>query len=398
MRLLSRRFIHSSRRPIEVARLFGIPIKLDVSWLPMAVLHVWLVAEFWFAKGLGKAFSPWVYLALGIIVTAFFFASILVHELAHALVARLEGMQTYDIQLHIFGGWARLIGEPRTALSELRIAIAGPASSFLLAVLFWLGLLSVDALGSRRDPTTLAAINAFLYLAVANLTLAMFNLLPGLPLDGGRALRAILWQRRNDVISATKTAKQFGVAIAYMLISYGLFLCVQGLWRGTLWQDVLAAAWLLAVGFFLMNGAENDYRFRLQQQATPAQPLLLEGTVGAIMRTPSVSVQPELTISEFIDRVLAQHRQTSFPVAHDGRLHGMLALERLRAVPQEEWESLAIRDVMLPIEDAHFVSVRASIEHAAHKCKTSPLGHLAVIDSEGLLVGSLLEEDLRKAA
>jgi Zn-dependent protease/CBS domain-containing protein len=388
---------HSSHRPIQVARLFGIPIKLDATWAPMALLHIWLVWQFWFVRSLGNSFTPWIYMTVSVAVTGGFFASILIHELAHALVARVEGMKTYDIQLHIFGGWARLIGEPRSALSELRIAIAGPATSFMLAVAFWLCLLAADTFSSRRHPVTLLAINAFLYLAVANLTLAMFNLLPGLPLDGGRALRAWLWHRRKDVLSATKTAKQFGVAIAYMLISYGLFLVVTGAWRGTILQDVLAASWLLVVGLFLMNAAENDYRFRLQQNAA-AQPSSGEGTVGAIMRTQIVSVLPELTISEFIDRVLAQHRQTSFPVARGGRLHGMLALERLRAVPQEEWERLAIRDVMLPIEDAHFVSAQASIEHAEDKFKTSPLGHLAVIDNEGLLVGSLLAEDLRKAA
>jgi Zn-dependent protease/predicted transcriptional regulator len=390
---------HSSKHPIELMRLFDIPIKLDVSWLPMVVLHTWLVSQFWFASGLGNAFSNGFYFALGAVVTVFFFASILVHELAHALVARLEGIQIYDIQLHIFGGWARLIGEPRTALTELRIAIAGPASSFLLAVFFWLCLLTTDTLGSRRNPLTLAIINAFLYLAVANLTLAMFNLLPGLPLDGGRALRAWLWHRRKDVLSATKTAKQGGTIIAYMLMSYGIFLIVSGIWRGTLWQNVLSAVWLLAVGVFLMNAAENEYRFRLQQQeAATSNNAAFENTVEAIMRKQIVSLKPELTVSEFIDRVLTQHRQTSLPVAHNGRLHGILALEKLRAVPKEQWERLAIRDVMLPVEEAHFVTLHTTIEYAARKIKTSQLGHLAVIDREGLLVGSVTAEDLRKAA
>lgn len=382
------------QRPLVVARLFDIPIKVDATWLPMALLHTWLVAQFWFARSLGNAFPLWVYLLHGLIATALIFVSFLVHELAHALVARLEGLQTYDIQLHIFGGWARLIGEPRHALSELRIAVAGPASSFLLSVLFWLCLLAVNLVAGQREASSLITINTFLYLAVANLTLAMFNLLPGLPLDGGRALRAWLWHRRKDVLSATKTAKQFGVAIAYMLISYGLFLFVYGAWRGTLWRDTLAAAWLLAVGVYLMNAAENDYRFRLQQQSERAASSTTEDTVGAVMRTPVVSVEPHITVSEFIERTLTQHRQTNFPVALGGKLHGILALERLRAVPQEQWERLAIRDVMLPIDETHFVTVRASLAHVARQLEHNEFHWLAVIDNEGQLVGSVSKEDL----
>lgn len=393
--------------PFQLARLFGIPLMIDYSWLPMAVLHVWLVAEFWLARGLGAWLPQWTYFIIGTVVTALFFASILIHELAHALIARLEGIEIYDIQLHIFGGWARLVGEPRTALAELRVAIAGPASSFLLAVLFWLCLFAVQQLGAHNDPAVEAAASSFKYLAAANLTLAIFNLLPGLPLDGGRALRAWLWHRRKDVLSATRTAKRCGVAIAYMLISYGMFLLGSGLLRGTLWRDVLAASWLLVVGVFLMRAAEQDYRFRVEQRAHEDELQQLQaqasaqwnvaGTVGAVMRTPVVSVAPELKVSEFIDQILAEHRQTIFPVAREGRLHGMLALERLRTVPESEWERRLIREVMEPVDETHFVTVRASLNHAAHKLKANPFGQLAVLDGDGLLVGYLGEAEVATA-
>lgn len=391
----------------QIARLFGIPLIIDYSWLPMAVLHVWLVAEFWLARGLGNGLPHWAYVVIGTLVTALFFASILIHELAHALVARLEGIEIYDIQLHIFGGWARLVGEPRTALAELRVAIAGPASSFLLALLCWLCLFAVQLLGAHNDPAAEAAASSFKYLATANLTLALFNLLPGLPLDGGRALRAWLWHRRKDVLSATRTAKRCGVVIAYMLISYGVFLLGSGLVRGTFWRDALAASWLLAVGVFLMKAAEQDYRFRVEQRAYEEEAQRLQaqvsaqwnvtGTVGAVMRTPVISVAPELKVSEFINQVLAEHRQTIFPVARDGRLHGMLVLERLRALPETEWERRLIRDVMEPVDERHFVTVRASLEHAQHKLKASPLNQLAVLDGDGFLVGCLGTTEIKPA-
>jgi CBS domain-containing protein len=237
----------------------------------------------------------------------------------------------------------------------------------------------------------------FKYLLAANLTLAMFNLLPGLPLDGGRVLRAWLWHRRGDIVSATRTAKRFGVAIAYMLISYGIFLIVYDGVRGRLSQDFLAAAWLLLVGVFLMNAAEQDYRIRVFQQAEEQQQAArwkIAGTVGSVMRTPPVSVLPDLKVSEFIDRILTKHRQTGFPVARDGRLHGMLLLQRLREVPKEKWEQVIVRDVMEPIDESHFVTVRASIDHATRKLKSNQIGQLAVIDGEGILVGYLCETDL----
>ncbi|MBI1762502.1 MAG: site-2 protease family protein [Acidobacteria bacterium] len=391
----------------QLARLFGIPLIIDYSWLPMAVLHVWLVAEMWLARALGDQLPQGAYLIIGVLVTALFFASILLHELAHALIARVEGIEIYDIQLHIFGGWARLVSEPRTALAELRIAIAGPASSFLLAALFWLGVQLVQLLGAPRDPAAAAAVSSFKYLAAANLTLALFNLLPGLPLDGGRALRAWLWHRRKDVLSATRTAKRCGVALAYLLMLYGVFLLGSGLMRGTFWREALAAAWLLVVGVFLKNAAEQDYRFRVEQRAYEDETQRLQaqttaqwnvaGTVGAVMRTPVISVAPELKVSEFIDQVLAEHRLTIFPVAREGRLHGMLALERLRAVPKSEWECRLIRDVMEPVDETHFITVRASLAHAARKLKANPLGQLAVLDSDGLLVGCLSETDVSAA-
>lgn len=399
-------------RPFQIARLFGIPLMIDYSWLPMAVMHVWLVSEFWLPSEVKPRLPLWQNFALGTAITLLFFASVLGHELAHALVARLEGIQIHDIQLHIFGGWARLIGEPRTAMAEFRVAVAGPVASFLLAVFFWLWLYTVQEFssGSRAAHTAAAA---FLYLASANLLLAMFNLLPGLPLDGGRALRAFLWHRRGDILSATRTTTKMGVGIAYMLISYSLFLLGMGIFRGTLWQDFLVAAWLLVVGIFLKNAAESDYRNRQrranegdrrsdpersERSGLPAESLATTpGTVGAIMNFPAVSVPPELRISEFIDRILPANRLTNFPVAREGRLHGILSLERLRELPSEDWERTIIRDVMEPITDDLFITARASIEHAQRKLTVNQFGFLAVIDQDGFLVGSLNASDLKQA-
>src|SRR5262247_1316665 len=211
-------------KQFQLGRIFGIPLIIDYSWPPIAALHIWVVSRFWLVAEVQPPLPLWQNLTIGSGITALFFASVLIHELSHAFVARIEGIRIQDIQLHIFGGWARLIGEPPTPMAELRIAVAGPVSSFLLAVFFWLWLLVVDRLVDGSAAAQ-AAGASFLYLAAANFFLATFNLLPGLPLDGGRALRAILWQRRKDILSATRTTMKLGVWLAYLLISYGMLLC-----------------------------------------------------------------------------------------------------------------------------------------------------------------------------
>ncbi|HKE05239.1 MAG TPA: CBS domain-containing protein, partial [Blastocatellia bacterium] len=220
----------------------------------------------------------------------------------------------------------------------------------------------------------------------------------------------ILWQRRKDILSATRTTMKLGVWLAYLLISYGMLLVVLGALRGSSWQDFVIAVWLLVLGTFLKSAAENDYRYREQQsagdQTQRAQRAQrddhkrwdVSGTVGAVMQSPAVSVSPELLVAEFIDRILTSHRHTNFPVARDGRLHGVLSLESLREEPQDKWEKLTIGEVMKPIDESLFINVRASIEHARRKLKMNSLGFLAVIDQDGILIGHLSAKDLEKAA
>lgn len=380
-------------RTLQLMRLFGIPVIVDYSWLPVVGLHVWLASAFYLPQQTAGALPVWEYYVFGVLMTVLLFGSILAHELAHALMARLEGIKIHDIQLHIFGGWTRLAGEPDRPMAELRIAVAGPAMSFLIGVLFILCLLVVQAIAPEY-PLRLPLRETFRYLFLGNFVLAMFNLLPGLPLDGGRALRAWLWHRSGDVMEATLLAKRMGVGIAYMISSFGIF---SAFW----WGEYLTAVWMVIVGFFLKNVAESDYRRRqrvhtaeIAQQRNEAR-WRIEGTVGSVMTAPAVSVSPDARISEFIDHTLAEHRHASFPVACDGRLHGMLLLERLREVPREQWERLAVRDVMEPVREDYFITVRASLDYAARKLESSPAGHLAVIDADGFLIGYLGPGDLK---
>jgi Zn-dependent protease len=383
-------------RQFQIARPFGIPLKIDYSWPPVAMLHIWLVSKYVLPARLPEL-PLWQCYFFGSLMTGLLFVSILVHELAHCQMAQLEGIKIRDIQLHIFGGWARLENEPRTPMGEFRIAIVGPASSFLLALIFFAAGKVVFAL---NDNAASGLTEVFRYLSLANLLLAMFNLIPGLPLDGGRAFRAWMWHRKNDVLAATKLARQMGVALSYMLMSYGIY---RAIW----WRDLFSAVWILLVGYFLKNSADSDYRFRKQQRdyenaVKEAESRLreqwnIEGTVGSVMSVPAIAATPELSISQFVEQVLDKHRHTSFPVARDGRLHGIVRLERLREVPQEKWNDVLIQEMMQPVDDSLFVTVRTSIEHAASKLKGNQPGHLAVLDTDGFLVGYLSSEDLTQA-
>jgi Zn-dependent protease/predicted transcriptional regulator len=393
-------------KQFQLGRIFGIPLVIDYSWLPIAALHIWAVSRFWMVAEVHPPLPIWHNLIIGTVITALFFASVLIHELSHAFVARMEGLSIQDIQLHIFGGWARLIGDPPTPMAEFRIAVAGPVSSFLLAVFFWLWLFVAERL-SAGSTAAQAAAAALFYLAAANLFLAMFNMLPGLPLDGGRVLRAILWQKRKDILSATRTTMKLGVWLAYLLIAYGLFLVVDAVLNSPgreMWKEFMGAGWLLVLGVFLRSAAVNDYRYRERQSAgeqirrDEGKRWKVGGTVGAIMRSPAISVSPELSVAEFIDKILAAHRHTHFPVAREGRLHGILSLDRLRKEPKEKWERMTIAEVMKPIDESLFITVRASIDHARRKLSMNRLGFLAVVDQDGFLIGHLNAKDLEKAA
>ena len=379
-------------RPFQLARISGIPLMVDYSWLLVAGLHFWLVARFYLPQQVDEI-GVWEAMIFAVLMTVLMFGSIIVHELAHALVAKFEHIRTIEILLHIFGGYARLAIDPQTAMAELRIAIAGPVASFLLGVIFMLCLLVTQATISGQLRYPLRAM--FMYLFTGNVALAMFNLIPGLPLDGGRVLRAFLWHRNKDIVAATLTAKRLGVALAYMLASYGLY---RAIW----WRDPFTAVWMILIAFFLKKSAEEDYHYR-KLQAEQNQPagvtdFAADGTVAKVMSRPPISVSPEMLISDFIDQILAKHRYTSYPVANDGRLHGMLVLEKMRVLPQEAWDKTIVREVMQPIDDSLFVPMRASLEHATKKLKESPLHRLAVIDGDGFLVGYLSPTDLERAA
>jgi Zn-dependent protease/CBS domain-containing protein len=363
-------------RQISVARVYGIPVRIDYRWFVVVGISVWLISRNLQhgIRGLPPVdpLAAWV---LGVITTLALFLSVFGHELSHALVGRMEGIEIEEIVLHPFGGLARLKREPDTPGAEFRIAVAGPAASFLFAALSF-GAYQIALMGNYR---TAAAI--LFFIGAGNILLAIFNLFPGYPLDGGRVLRAIIWHRRGNITEATRIAGLCGIFIAVTLIAFGIYTAVSPRWQGT-----LSGLWSVLVGLFLLDAATGIVRHaRTMKQAVVAE----------AMGVP-VSIEPDVLVSHFVDTILPLHRQTSFAVARGRRLHGILSLEDLKKLPRERWRETRAQDVMRPVSPEFFIEQTATMEHADEVMRHNGVGSLAVVDGAGYLVGFLQRGRLKK--
>ena len=310
---------------------------------------------------------------LGFLTTIVLFVSIFLHEFAHAVAARREGIEVLEIVLHPFGGLTRLAREPDTPRAEFRIAVAGPLTSFVLALCF-LGLMI-----AFNAPDTNILSLLFFFLCLLNFLLAIFNLFPGYPLDGGRVLRAFLWRRGRDLNEATIVTGRFGQIIAVALIGFGIFLIIFN-------GDFFNGFWAGLVGFFLYDSAKS-----IIAEVTGFEELSVEDA----MLMP-VSIEPDSDVMKFVDHVLPFHRQTIFPVAKNRQLYGILLLEDLKKLPREAWRETKIQAVMRPITPDYFIESNVSLVEARELMRVNGIGALGVIDAKGNLVGFLQRGRIRK--
>src|ERR687890_574917 len=364
------------RRQITVARVAGIPVRIDYRWFAVFALSAWVIAV---SFGEGTTITQFVRLgpawawAAGVVTTLALFLSIFGHELSHALLARAEGIESDEIVLHPFGGLTRLRREPDNPRAEFRIAIAGPSASFLIGVAALAGfyvakLARLDALAA-----SLSIVGFW------NFTIAASNLLPGYPLDGGRVLRAFLWKRSGQLEDATRVAGLGGQLIGGALVVFGGYFY---LWLG----DPFMGLWLALVGFFLFDAARAVTRRRKALQ-----------TAGDAMTAP-ISVEPDSTVGHFVDHVLPLHRQEAVAVARGQSLHGILTLRDLKDLPRERWHHTRVSDVMRPVAPQLFVAPHTPLARAERLLNDNGAGALAVVNGEGQLVGLLLSGRVKRRA
>lgn len=356
------RFFEDIRRSFELLRISGIPVRAGRAWFLVLILMTVITAA-----SVQSQVANWpASIGLGAATTIFFFVSILLHELAHAVTARMERLGVVEIVLHPFGGLTRFVHEPKTPRAEFRIAIAGPAASFLLAVAFLL-LMTFASLGQLDILRDL-----LLLLGLANFLLAVFNLLPGYPLDGGRVLRAYLWRNGKDLNEATILTGRCGQIIAVVLIICGLVFAVG---RG----QFFTGFWSMLTGFFLFDSARG-----IIAAAYAAEHKLVDD----VMMLPAV-VPPDITLQEFIDTLLPMNRRPAFPVAVNKKLHGILRLEDMKAVPRDDLRRIKVRETMKIVTTDMFVETGTPLSEARELMRENRADALGVIDDNGNLVGFL---------
>lgn len=355
------------RRPragVGLFKLAGIEVKLHYSWLVIFVLVVWSLS----AGYLPRTFpgqSREAYWLAGVFATILFFLSVLVHELCHSLMAKHSGLAVSDITLFVFGGVSRITEEAKDPRTELLIAIVGPLSSFVLALLFW----GVRAAVWDGDVSLVGAIID--RLAWANLALGVFNLIPGFPLDGGRVLRAIVWWKTGSLNRATRWASDIGKSFAVALMVLGAVQIFAG--------ALIGGLWLIFIGIFLKGVAEGSYQQTVMRQS-------LEGVlVRDVMVEDVVSVPPEMKIKELVQKYFLHYGYKAFPVLDRGRVIGVVALANVKHLTEEEQEVSTVGQVMIDFDDAMTIDPEASLADALTSMARHGTERLLVMEGAKLI-------------
>ena len=367
------------KRQILIARVYGIPVRIDYRWFIVFAMSVALIAAnvrkypLQLFKFTLPATGDAVAWTLGVVTTLGLFLSVFGHELSHALMGRTEGIEIEEIVLHPFGGLARLKTQPENPKAEFRIAIAGPAASFLFSLIAFGGMILTLTL--HFDFGTAF----FFFIGAGNLLLAVFNLFPGYPLDGGRVLRAIIWKRSGNIRDATRIAGFCGQLMSLVLIAFGIYMALAPTFRA-----YFMGLWSVLVGVFLLGAATSVVR-STRESATVAQAM-----------APPIAIEPDLPITRFVDEILPLHRYVTFPVAHDRRLLGILSLEDLKKIPREKWRGLHALQVMRTVDARLFVPENATIESVNELLEHNGVGAVGVVNGSGELVGFLRRGRLRK--
>jgi len=358
-------------RGIRLGHILGIPITIDYSWF-----IIFLVFSF----SLSVQFLPTVpglpkpaYFLLGMLTTGLLFVSVLIHELAHSVVARRRGLPVAGITLFIFGGASQLQEEPASPETEFRMAIVGPLTSLVLAALFFLAYRSAHA----ADYRALAEVTV--QLAGINVALAVFNLVPGFPLDGGRVLRAAIWHFTGDLLRATATAAAAGQAFGYALIALGVLAFFGG--------QTLVGIWAAFVGWFLLNAAQASYQQLLARRA------LAGVAVGQLMGHERPVVSPDLDLDRLVHDYLLHYEHNVFPVVEDGHLLGTVGIAQVRGVDRSQWPNTLVRTVMRPAPPEQIVGPQFDAWNAIARLGAGECECLFIV-SEGLLQGVVNKTDL----
>lgn len=352
-------------RGITLFKLLGFAVRVDASWLLIAGLVTWSLTIGYFPAA-HPGLAPATYLWMGIAGALLLFASIVVHEFAHSLVARRYRIPMKSITLFVFGGVADMEQEPKTPKAEFLMALAGPVASILLGAILYLIHASVQA----AWPVPAAGVVA--YLAWINWVIAAFNLIPAFPLDGGRMLRAGLWHWKGDLVRATRTASSVGSGFAILLMVLGMFQLFAG--------NFVTAVWWFLIGAFLRMIATASYASILMNKALSGEP------IRRFMDEHPDVVPPGASVQELVDEHVYRHHHRMIPVVQNqNHLVGCVTTDEIRGVPRDQWSTQPVEHIAKPCSPENAVTPDTDAAEALRLMEKRKRTQLMVVDGDRLL-------------
>ncbi len=359
-----------TRQKVPLGRILGIPIGLDYSWFLIFALLTWMLGGSYYPAEF-KNWPPLLYWFMGAVTAIMLFASVLLHELGHSVVAIRYKIPVRSITLFIFGGVAQIGAEPPSAIAEFWIAIAGPIVSLSLAVLFSV----LKSVTTGIEPL----LGLVKYLAYINFALVLFNLIPGYPLDGGRVFRAIVWAVTKNMRRATLMAANVGRLFGFLFIFAGVWRMFSG--------DFGGGVWIAFIGWFLDNAASA------QIQQVIFQGLLAGHKVAQAMSGHCVTIPAELTLQQLVDEHILSGGQRCFLVHSGSNTVGLMTLHRIRIVPRGEWQTTSAGQAMLPLDKLMRISPDKELWTALQQMDRDGVNQLPVM-TDNQVVGMLSREDV----
>jgi Zn-dependent protease len=351
---------------LRLGRLFGIDFNLDYSWFIIFALVAWSLVSHYFPMT-HSGWSIGVYWIIGVVTALLFFSSVVAHELAHSFMAQAQGIPVRGITLFIFGGVAEIGKEPKTAWQEFLIALAGPAASLILAALF--GSLWWISVPKNTPIHALAG-----WLGWINLILALFNLIPGFPLDGGRVFRAVVWGATGNFRRATRIAAGVGRFVAFGFILWGIWQIFNGNWANGLW--------IAFIGWFLESAATSSYRQLALNE------MLSGHKVHEVMTTDCTRILPRLTLDVIVDHIVLPGSHRCLVVMEEDQIQGLLTLHRIKRIPRKRWTTTRVEDVMIPLSQLKTINPDDELIVVFEQMATEDINQFPVLDvQEGHLLG-----------
>jgi Zn-dependent protease len=369
---------------LRVGRISGIDITIDRSWVFIFVLVTWSLAAGVFPHWHPR-WSPGLDWGIAFAAAVLFFASILLHELAHSLVAKARGLPVNRIALFLFGGVSNLEREPPSPGTEFVMAFVGPLTSIALGMVFLLllGMLDAGALAdtvrNRRVPMMrLGPLSTLLvWLGQINILVGIFNLVPGFPLDGGRVVRSIIWAATHSLRKATLWAARLGQGIAWIFIVSGIAM-VFGVTIPAFGSGIIGGLWLAFIGWFLNNAALASNRQVLIDD------VLQDIPVSRLMRSTVAGMPPDTRVSSLVHDWIMGTDERAFLVMDGDRMVGLVCLEDVRKVPRDQWDTSTVTQIMTPAERLITATPQEHVAEALRKLTRNDVRQLPVMEGDRL--------------